>query len=359
VVAKEKLRVLVLSDAGAFHTERYMAEMARQGVEVMLLSLEEGRIEHLRLARRGPIRSLWYVMAATEVRKALRTFQPDILNPHFASGYGFTAALANSRKTVPVALHLWGSDILVVPGKSVFHARKTAHALNHADLVFADSHFLMKEAEELATLKKKLVIPWGIEERFLSLNNNHHQMARPLKIIVPRHQEKVYNNLFLVQALAPHINAGQIEMSFSSFGSLAGDFRFKVKPLVGDAIRFYDPMDRPDFLRFMAQHDLYLSSAITDSSPVSLIEAMALGLVPIAADVPGVREWLDDDSGYPYELYNGAELQKIIGNLITNPTNHEVMRRRNFERVKQEALFESNVGQMIEAMQGLVRRSGS
>lgn len=354
----EKFRVLVLSDAGSFHTERYVAELARQGVEVLLVSIEEGRIPYHRLARRGPFSFLWYVMAANEVRKVIRQFQPHVLNPHFASGYGFTAALANARKTTPVALHLWGSDILIVPGKSVFHARKTAHAVRHADLVFGDSEYILKEAEGLATVKKKLVIPWGIEAAYLNLNNNHHQLNRPLKIIAPRSHEKLYNNLFLVQALAPYINTGQIEMTFSSHGTLAGDFRMKVKPLVGDAIHFYDPMDRPEFLRFMAQHDIYLSSAITDSSPVSLIEAMALGLVPIAADVPGVREWLDDESGYPYELYNGAELQKIIGDLITRPGNHAAIRQRNFNRVKQEALFEKNVGQMIEAMQGLVPRSG-
>ena len=84
---------------------------------------------------------------------------------------------------------------------------------------------------------------------------------------------------------------------------------------------------------------------------------MALGLIPVAADVPGVREWLDDDTGFPYELYNGAELQKIIGDLITGTENHVAMRQQNFGRVKQEAIFETNIVQMIKAMQELVRRS--
>ncbi len=350
-------RILVMADATSFHTERYVEELVRQGVEVLLVSLEEGRIAYHQLRRRTPFRWLWYVMSATEVRRIMRQFRPHVLNPHFASGYGFTAALANSRKTVPTALHLWGSDILVVPGKSIFHSRKTAHAVRNADMVFGDSEYLLKEAEALAPLKAKRVIPWGVEERYLRLNRGPHEMKRPLKIIVPRSHEKLYNNLFLVQALAPHVNAGHIEMTFPTFGSLAGDFRFKAKALVGEAIQFYDPMDRPEFLRFMADHDIYLSSAITDSSPVSLIEAMALGLVPVVADVPGVQEWLDEGSGFPYQLYDGAALQQIIGRLIVNPGDHQVMRRKNLARVKSEALFENNVAQMIEEMRKLVRRS--
>lgn len=358
-MSTEALRVLVLADATSFHTERYVAELAHQNVEVLLASLEEGRIAFHQLRRRTPFRWLWYVMSATEVRKIISQFKPHILNPHFASGYGFTAALANSRKSVPVALHLWGSDILVVPGKSVFHSRKTAHALRQADLVFGDSEYLIKEAEALASLKAKRVIPWGVEERYLQLNRGPHSLKRPLKVIVPRSHEKLYNNLFLVQALAPHVNAGHIEMTFPTFGSLAGDFRLKAKALVGDTIQFYEPMDRPEFLRFMAEHDIYLSSAITDSSPVSLIEAMALGLVPVVADVPGVQEWLDDESGFPYALYDGAALQQIFGKLIVNPGDHQVMRRKNLARVRSEALFEHNVALMIEEMRKLVRRGGA
>jgi L-malate glycosyltransferase len=358
-VSKEKFRILVLSDASSFHTERYVTELARQEVEVLLLSLEEGRIPHHRLAQRTPFSTFWYAMAATEVRAIMKDFQPDILNPHFASGYGFTVALANARKTVPVALHLWGSDILVVPGKSIFHARKTAHALRHADLVIGDSEYLIKEASELAPLKEKLVVPWGIEQRFLALGDKRRPIKRPLKIIVPRHHEKLYNNLFLVQALAPLANAGHVTLTFPSFGSLAGDFRLKTELLVGDAIRYYDPMNRPEFLEFMSMHDIYLSSAISDSSPVSLIEAMALGLIPIAADIPGVQEWLDDDSGYPYPLYDGAALQKIIGDLIKNPDNHHALRQHNRKRVEADALFEKNVERMLSAMKQLSRRGST
>ncbi len=347
------LRVLVLADAGSYHTERYIAELRRQGCETLLVSLEEGRIDYFRLRRKGFVQAFWYVLAASEVKRLIRQFQPDIINPHFVSGYGFTVALAQVKKAAPVVSQLWGSDVLLVPGKSIFHARKTAHALYHADLILADSEYVVDEARKLAEIKNWRVIPWGIEREYLTYRRADYTIGRPLRVIVPRPHEKVYDNFFVVQALAPMINAGLVEVTFPSFGSLAGHFRLNAKPLVGDSLRFYEPLDRPNFLRLMAEHDVYLSAAISDSSPVSLIEAMALGLIPIAANIPGVREWLGRKHGYPYELYDAAALQKVIGDIVQKRDNHAEMRDRNLELVKHRGIFEDNMAETVGLMRSL------
>ena len=90
----ERLRVLVLADSNSFHTERYVLELARQGCEVLLASVEDGDVEHHRLKPHGPIRQLHYATVVPEIRGIIKEFQPDIVNAHFASGYGFSAAMA-------------------------------------------------------------------------------------------------------------------------------------------------------------------------------------------------------------------------------------------------------------------------
>lgn len=347
------LRVMVLADAGSYHTERYVVELKRQGCEILLVSLEEGRIDHYRLKRKGFVQSFWYVLAASEVKRLVRQFQPDIINPHFVSGYGFTVALAQTTKAAPVVSQVWGSDVLIVPGKSIFHSRKTAYALNHADLVLADSQYVIDEARKLTEIKNWRVIPWGIEREFLSLRRSERGLRRPLRIIVPRPHEKVYDNFFVVLALAPMLNAGLVEVTFPSFGSLAGHFRLNARPLVGDSLRFYEPLDRPEFLKLMAEHDVYLSAAISDSSPVSLVEAMALGLIPIAANIPGIREWLGHKNGYPYEIYDAAALQKVVGGLVQSQDDHVALRQRNLELVQKKGIFEENIAETIGLMRKL------
>lgn len=350
------LKVLVLADSRAFHTARYVAELRRQGCQVLVASLERGTTLHYELKSRGPIHSFWYALAATEVRSLVRRFQPDVVNPHFASGYGFTVALAQTRRYAPVLLHLWGSDVLIVPRKSIFHRRKTAYALHQADFVTGDSMYLLDTAAEMTRLKAWKVIYWGIEQRYFGYHRTDYRLAKPLRVIVPRIHEKVYNNEFIVQALAPLINDGHVIATFPSFGSMSGYFRLTSRMLVGDRLQYYDKMPRSDFLRFMAEHDVCLSSAISDSSPASLIEAMALGLIPVAADIAGVHEWLTQESGFLYELYNRQSLHDVIKNLIDSGDARSQMRRQNLERVKRDAVFENNVTDTIRIMCGLVAR---
>ncbi len=351
-----RLHIMVLADSRSFHTERYVAELRRQGCRVFLASLEPGAMHHYTLKSRGPVRQLHYVMAATELRALMERVRPDVVNPHFASGYGFLAAIGNVRRWAPVITNLWGSDVLLVPQKSVFHRRKTAFALAKSDLVAGDSQYLLDAAARLAALPATRLIPWGIESGFLEWHKPTYDLSRPLRIIVPRPHEKVYNNLFLVRALAPLAAEGLIEMTFPAAGSLSGHFRLHARSMIGDRLKIYERMPRDQFMRFMAGHDVYLSSALSDSSPASMIEAMGLGLLPIAADIPGVREWLSNENGYLYELYNEKALRNIVEWFIRDNDPKTAWRSANFERVKHEAVFENNVAEMIRIMNDLVTR---
>jgi glycosyltransferase involved in cell wall biosynthesis len=48
---------------------------------------------------------------------------------------------------------------------------------------------------------------------------------------------------------------------------------------------------------WLARADLYLSASLSDSTSVSLLEAMASGAVPVVSDLEGNREWVEDGVG--------------------------------------------------------------
>lgn len=350
------LRVLVLADSRAFHTERYVPELRRQGCRVLVASMERGNLHHFHLKHRGVIRQLHYALAAPQVRRIVRRFRPDIINPHFASGYGFLAAASKARP--PVLLHLWGSDILVVPHKSAMHRWKTRWALRRADYLASDSAYLLQAARDVASLSQSRIIAWGIEERFLAWHKSDYRLHKPLQIIVPRRQERIYNNIFTLRALTPLIQEGLVEVTYPDYGSQAGEFTRTASSLTDHGVHTYSCMPRDAFLRFLAGFDVYLSSALSDSSPASLIEAMGLGLIPVAADIPGVREWLHEGTGFTFENFSAESLRNTIRQVIERDDDHAAMRRRNFEKVKSEAVFENNITATIAIMRQLAGPEG-
>lgn len=351
----ERLRVLLLADVGSFHTERYAAELRRQGCFVLIASLEHGRITYHQLRRRGPFRSLHYVLASTEVNAVIKRFQPDVINPHYVSGYGFTAALAGAKKYAPIVTHIWGSDILVVPKKSIFHRRKTAYALSDADVVIGDSDHLVAEAERIISVKRSMVVPWGVERKFLTFHKTDYSRGKPLRILVPRMHAPVYNNEFIIRALAPLVQSGEVTITFPSFGPEAGLFRLMVDQTFTSGIKFYDRLERAELMKLFAMHDVYLSAASTDSSPVSLIEAMGIGLIPVAPNIPGVKEWLGVGHGFVYDLPDERQLRDQIRKIIASPDDLGEMRKANLERIKKSAVFEENVGRVVAVMRELKR----
>lgn len=353
---RARLKIFVLADTRSFHTERYVCELRRQGHSVFLASLEKGRIHQYTLKSRGPFPQLHYVLAGREALALAKRVRPDIINPHFASGYGFLAAVAGLRRFAPVITNLWGSDILLVPRKSGLHRRKTAYAIAKSDWLIGDSEHLLQAAREIGGKKPASVIPWGIEDRYLRYHRAEYGLGNPLRIIVPRPHEAVYNNLFIVRALAPLLDNGAVELTFPGWGSLTENFKNQAQSLTEGRVHLYPRMSRDRFMQFMASHDVYLSSAISDSSPASMIEAMGLGLLPVAADIPGIHEWLTSDNGYLYERYNAQTLRTIIAELIIGRNDPKVeWRRANLDRVRREAVFEQNVATAAGVMRDLIR----
>ena len=355
----QPLRVLLLADSRSFHTERYAAELAKQGCEVLTASLEDGAMPHHLLKRRGPFRALHYALAAVEVRKLMKSFRPDIINPHFASGYGFLAALAERRRSLPVLLHLWGSDILIAPHKSVFHWRKTRLALDSADLVIGDSDYLLDKAAEIGDMRDRRTIVWGIEREFLRHQRGDVPFRAPLKILVPRVHEAVYNNLFILRTLADLANSGKIELTFPDFGGQVHAFKMEAGRLIASGIKFYPKRSRDEYLRFAAQHDIYLSASLSDSSPASMLEAMGLGLIPVVGNIPGVREWLTPDSGFLFDLTREADLRDVdlrdvILRFLAPGADATGMRANNRRLIEHKALFEDNIEETVTIMRELV-----
>lgn len=323
------------------------------GHDVFLVSMEKGGIADVVLQPIGPFKALHYYLAKKQLSSIIENFKPDLISAHYASGYGFLSSLVYKKYKIPIVLSLWGSDILVVPNKSFLHKWKTIKALKSAKIVIGDSDFLLEQANNIVELKNKKRIFWGIEEKYLSFHKKEYSISTPLKIIVSRHQERVYNNSFIVKTLKDLINGEKVEITFPSFGSLIKRFRIHSKKLVDDNINYYDKMPREEFIKLMVQHDVYLSASKSDSSPVSLIEAMGLGLIPIVANHPGIFDLINSER-FIFEQDNSESLIRIIKMIISSKNDFAGIRNKNLQFVKENAIFKSSMEQHIDIFRSIV-----
>ena len=101
---------------------------------------------------------------------------------------------------------------------------------------------------------------------------------------------------------------------------------------VNQYIDFMDWIDFENMPSYLNSCDIYVSTALSDGTPVSMLEAMACARPCIITDVGGVSEWIEDDvtgllikpeqpeelADKIIELANNIEKRTIIGNNARN-----------------------------------------
>ena len=78
-------------------------------------------------------------------------------------------------------------------------------------------------------------------------------------------------------------------------GILAEALRENAKEMgLAGIVEFTGELDQPDLAGLLRSADIYVSSSRSDSTSVSLLEAMACGAFPVVTSIPGNLEWITD-----------------------------------------------------------------
>jgi glycosyltransferase involved in cell wall biosynthesis len=107
--------------------------------------------------------------------------------------------------------------------------------------------------------------------------------------------------------------------------------------------------------QYLTAADIYVSTPFIDTTSVSLLEAMACGLAPVVTDIPGNREWIEDEvNGFLFPARNHYALAEKVIHLAL----HESLRKRFGEQcsriVKERAAWEDCVDKMEAIYQTLL-----
>ena len=361
------MKILVLADGASSHTERYVCQLKAQGCEVVAASLQKGAAIDVTLKRSALGEFASYALLAPELNELIVSEKPDIVNSHFAPAYGFAAARCRRRfgdLNTGWALTVWGSDILVSPQKSPLHRRRVRYTLSQADLVLADSLFL-KEQTERYTNSAVTVIPWGIERTHIGSDEFLTEKSRSwgegvIRVIAPRMHEALYRNELLLEGLAPLLRSSRIALTVSGKGSMLESFRRRAGKLqLSDSLTYYDTLTREKYIDLLKAHHVYASASSSDSSPVSMIEALALGVAPLMADHPGLYDFLDE-SQRTHALFDPEKPETLVEKLEELIAQSEIeglnifMQNRNC--VREIGVYEDNINKSIGEFQRLLNK---
>ncbi len=359
------MRIAFIGDGSLGHVRRWAGYFHQRGHEVLLISFEDVEgcpFPAVHIPRLLPTKLAGYLAALPLVRKKLGDFRPELLNALYVPGYGLLGSLSGFR---PLVISALGSDLLVdYPARAV-HRIQIRRALRSADLVTTDADILSDAAARAGSSRDRILkIFFGIDENVFYPGdpNDRHTGSRSsgLTIVSTRNLHDIYNPVLLIDA-APII-AAKSEARFVVCGD--GPLRRRLEDRTSrlgmtERFVFTGRLDPAGIAERLRSADVYVSTSRSDSTSVSLLEAMACGAMPVVTDIPANREWISDGiNGRLFRADSPEELAGAVLSAATDPESIERFGKRNHDTIMEKGLWKTNMERFETACLNLVSGKG-
>ena len=329
---RPRLRVLYISRGYTVHDRRFLISFAAQGWETTHLPLLDERLED-RPPPESVITRRWESDVSSpsttgewksrheELRRLLNETKPDVVIAGPVQSGAYLAALAGAEPLVTVS---WGTDMLVDADRSPELRAITEHTLAKSAAVFGDCRSVREAVKRHSALSDDDIVtfPWGIDLDLFSPGNSSLELRdesgwKDAKIFIStRTWEPVYAIDVLVEAFAlVRDSMPDARLILLGDGSKQEEIRslvrkLELEPLVHAPGRVSHTY-LPDYFR---TSNVYVSSALSDGTSVSLLEAMATGLPVVVSDSFGNLEWVEP--GVNGELARPGDAESLADAMI-------------------------------------------
>ena len=337
------VRLCFIADGRSIHTQRWACHFGKNH-EVHLITYDDpgrdlpgvtvhvvrSRFENLYLA-------FW--PRHIRVRRLIEEIDPDLVHAQFITKYGFHLPLGSRWPTVVSA---WGDDILILPPRSRLIRRYTKRVLERVDLVYAVSEDLRTHIVKDFGIPPGKVrhVPIGIDTSVFIPGARENGKDRPVVIFSNRGFFPVYDTRTLLAGFDSARRANpRISLVLKGDGPEEDEMRRLVASMdLSDTVTFRERSDYSEVPADLQGADIFVSTATSDGTPVSVLEAMSTGLPCIATNVGGVPEWIQDGvNGLLIPPKDPGALSRAILTLAADPALRGHLGARARETVRERA----------------------
>ena len=325
------MKVLFLSAASSTHTVRWVNALCKRGHEIFLVYNRgheaaadkiDQKVKTYELPFSG---SKGYYLNAVYLKKLANKLKPDVINAHYASGYGTLARIACIR---PVLLSVWGSDVYDFPNESKIKKRILKKNILAATKIASTSECMARELKKVVGKPLEIEItPFGVDldkfnpERFAADKDDHVVTIGNIKLI---NQNYGIKELILVAEMLirdkDFLKSVNKEIRVEIYGD--GDQRTELEQYVKDRnlqdiIHFNGQIANEKVPEALSKMDIFCALSHKESFGVSAVEAMAMGLPVVVSNAEGFQEVTENNiTGYTVSYNDLQRCKELLKKLI-------------------------------------------
>lgn len=357
-----KLRILYIADGASIHTKRWVGWFAQRH-DVHLLSAPplNGKVWDRPDITLSPgstdmiIPKINTFRVWSHLKKEIHRFRPDIIHAHYVTVNGWLAAASGFHPYVTTA---WGSDIFRSSG---WGQQMNKWALRGADLNTADSQEMIQRLIELGSLPAKTrEIQFGVDTQYFAPGEAGEQLRAELGIptnhqviVSPRALSGLYNVPVITEAFASvtkeEPNTSLIIMSYNAVPTEETRVREIVEKFgLQSRVHFVPGLPHARMPALYQLASIVVSIPSSDTTPVTLLEAMSTGTHIIASNLPSLQEWITNEkNGWLVDPKNTSAVARAMHEALHTPpdvtkqmldNNRALVEQRASQRVHMEQM---------------------
>lgn len=226
----------------------------------------------------------------SELKKRIADIRPDVIHVHQANTCAWYALQAAGQ--IPVLVTAWGSDVLV-RSHSLVGRLLLRYILRNGAAFSASCQYIAERMRRIHPMRGKRieVANFGIEDDFPDVPKE------PL-VYSNRYLNPLYRIDRIIRDFALFVRsteAQQWKLVIAGSGSEESRLKELVHSLgLENRVVFTGWLEPTENRRWYARATVYVALPESDSTSISLYEAMAAGCIPVVTDLPANREVIQD-----------------------------------------------------------------
>lgn len=358
------MRILFLSAASSVHTVKWVNALAMRGHEVHLIFNKGHEPKNGEIDRQVTLHQLKfqgivaYYLNAKELKKITQRIKPEIINVHYASGYGTLARIAGIG---PVLLSVWGSDVYDFPYESKLKNQILKKNVRYAKRLASTSNCMADKLREVMddSSLEVTITPFGID---LELFNPERFEKQKDKIVIGNVKalKAKYGILEFIDAVAMLLDmlkeAGEKDIAEKIQVEIYGDGEQKKLILqkimlngLEDVVLIKGKIPNIEVPNALSHFAIFCATSMYESESfgVAVVEAMAMKLPVVVTDVAGFKEVVvDGETGVIVNRQKISEIAGALKHLVLDERERERLGENGRKRVEKLYNWKKNVDVM-------------
>lgn len=355
------MKVMLLGGASVGHMQRWANGLVEAGAQLLCVSQHDflptgwhASVEPVRLRHSG---GAGYFINAPEVARLYRRWGGELLNAHYATGYGALATLSRVR---PRLVSVWGSDVYDFPRRSGLHAGLLRQVLARADGLASTSQVMAAQVRRVmgpGWPGTVAVTPFGVDTAEFTARPAAREagaVARPLvigtvKTLAPKYGIDTLLHAFAQLLRMPGLPALQLRLVGG--GPQRAELEALARQLgISDRVDFVGAVPHAQVPGWLRGFDVFVAASRLDSESfgVAVIEASACELPVVVTRAGGLPEVVEDGrTGLIVERDDPRALAQALARLVRDPALRRQLGGEGRAKVQRDYEWRDCVRQML------------